>query len=42
MEWIKKIYSDTKFCVKCGGDEVTDFVKQREGVWQGSTVTLFV
>jgi hypothetical protein len=29
---IKKIYNDTKLCVMCGGDKVTDFVKQRRGV----------
>jgi hypothetical protein len=28
------MYDDTKFCVKCGGDEVTDFVEQRRGVRQ--------
>jgi hypothetical protein len=30
-----EMYSDTKVCVMCGGDEVTDFVKQRRGVRRG-------
>jgi hypothetical protein len=29
VESINKMYDDTKFCVKCGRDKVTDFVKQR-------------
>jgi hypothetical protein len=32
VECLKKMYDDTKFCVKCSGDEVTDFVKRRKGV----------
>jgi hypothetical protein len=32
VECIKKVCDDTKFCVKCGGNEVTDFVEQRRGV----------
>jgi hypothetical protein len=31
VKCIKKMYKDTKFCVMCGGDEVTDFVKHRRG-----------
>jgi hypothetical protein len=39
VECIKKIYDDTKFCVKCGGDEVTDFVQQIRGVRQGCSLS---
>jgi hypothetical protein len=35
VECVKEMYNDTKFCVKCGGDKVTDFVKQIRGVRQG-------
>jgi hypothetical protein len=34
VECIMKMYDDTKLCMKCGGDEVTDFVEQRRGVKQ--------
>jgi hypothetical protein len=30
VECIKKLYNNTKFCVECGGDEVTDFVKKKK------------
>jgi hypothetical protein len=30
------------FCVKCGGDEVTDFVKQRRGVRQGCSLSHYL
>jgi hypothetical protein len=39
VECIKKMYDDTKFCVKCGGNEVTDFVEQRRGVRQGCSLS---
>jgi hypothetical protein len=42
VECIKKMYADTKFCVKCGGDEVTDFVKQRRGVRQGCSLSPYL
>jgi hypothetical protein len=29
VECIKKMYEGIKFCVKCDGDNVTDFVEQR-------------
>jgi hypothetical protein len=29
------MYTDTKLCLKCNGDEVTDFVKQGRRVRQG-------
>jgi hypothetical protein len=35
VECIKKMYNCTKFCVKCGDDEVTDFVEQRRCIRQG-------
>jgi hypothetical protein len=34
LDCIKKMCSDTKFCVKCAGDKMTDFGKRR-GVRQG-------
>jgi hypothetical protein len=42
VECIKKMYDDTKFCVKCGGDEVTDFVKPRRGVRQGCSLSPYL
>jgi hypothetical protein len=39
VEYIKKMYDDTKFCVKCGGNEVTDFVEQRRRVRQGCSLS---
>jgi hypothetical protein len=42
VECIKKMYNDTKFCVKCGGDKVTDFVKERRGVRQGCSLSLYL
>jgi hypothetical protein len=39
MECIKKMFHDTKFCVKCGGDEVTDFIEERRGVRQGCSLS---
>jgi hypothetical protein len=32
VECIKKLYNNTKVCVKCGGNKETDFVEQRRGV----------
>jgi hypothetical protein len=36
---IKKMYNGTIFCVKCGGDEVIDFVEQRRDVRQGCSLS---
>jgi hypothetical protein len=27
VKCIKKLHNNTKFCMKCGGDEMTDFVE---------------
>jgi hypothetical protein len=42
VERIKKMYDDTKFCVKFSGDEVTDFVEQRRGVRQGCSLSPYL
>jgi hypothetical protein len=42
VECIKNMYDDTKFYVKCGGNEVTDFVEQRRGVRQGCSLTIYL
>jgi hypothetical protein len=42
VQCINKMYDYNKFCVKCGGDEVTDFVKQRRGVRQGCSLSLYL
>jgi hypothetical protein len=42
VECIKEIHDDTKLFVKCGGDEVTDFVKQRRGVRQGCRLSPYL
>jgi predicted nucleic acid-binding Zn ribbon protein len=34
VDCIKKMYGNTKFCVKYCGNKVTDFVEQRRGVRQ--------
>jgi hypothetical protein len=39
VECIKKMYDDTKFCVKCCGNEVTHFVEQRRSVRQGCSLS---
>jgi hypothetical protein len=36
------MHGDTKFCVKCGGDDVTDFVKQRKGIRQGCNLSPYL
>jgi hypothetical protein len=35
VKCIEEMYNRIKFCVKCGEDEVIDFIKQRRGVNQG-------
>jgi hypothetical protein len=35
----KIIYESIKYCVKYGGDNVTDFVEQRRGVRQGCSLS---
>jgi hypothetical protein len=35
VKCIRKMYNDTKLCVKCSGDQVTDFVKQGRGERKG-------
>jgi hypothetical protein len=42
VECIRIMYDDTNLCVKCGGDEVTDFVKQRRGVRQGCSLSPYL
>jgi hypothetical protein len=42
VECIKKMYDNTKFCVKCCGNEVTDFVEQRRGVRQGCSLSPYL
>jgi hypothetical protein len=42
VECIKKMYNDTKFCVKCGGNEVTDIVEQRRDVRQGCSLSPYL
>jgi hypothetical protein len=42
VERIKKMYDDTKFCVKCGGDVVTDLAGQRRGVRQGCSLNPYL
>jgi hypothetical protein len=41
VECIKKMYN-TKFCVKCGGHEVTDFLEQRRGIRQGCSLSPYL
>jgi hypothetical protein len=36
---IKKLYEGIKFCVKCDGDNVTDFVEHRREVRQGCSLS---
>jgi hypothetical protein len=42
VECIKKMYNDTKLCVKCSSNEVTDFVEQRRGVRQGCSLNPYL
>jgi hypothetical protein len=42
VECIKKMYNSTKFCMKCSGDQVTDFVKQGRGVRQGCNLSCYL
>jgi hypothetical protein len=39
MRCIKKLYEGIKFCVKCDGDKVTDFVEHRRAVRQGCSLS---
>jgi hypothetical protein len=42
VKCIKKMYDDTKFCVKCCGNEVTGFIEQRRGVSQGCSLSPYL
>jgi hypothetical protein len=42
VECIKKMYDNTKFCLKCGGNKVTDFVEQRRGVRWGCSLSPYL
>jgi hypothetical protein len=42
VKYIKETYEGIKFCVKCGEDEVTDFIEQRSGVRQGCSFSPYL
>jgi hypothetical protein len=42
VECIKRMYNDTKFCVKCSGNKMTDFVEQRRSVRQGCNLSPYL
>jgi hypothetical protein len=42
MKCIREMYDGIKFCVKCGEDEVTDFIEQKRGVRQGCSLSSYL
>jgi hypothetical protein len=42
MKYIKKMHVGVKFGVKCGNNEITDFVDQRKRVRQGCSLSPYL
>jgi hypothetical protein len=42
VKWISEMYDGIKICVKCGENEVTDFIEQTRRVGQGCSLSPYV
>jgi hypothetical protein len=42
VSYLSKLYEGSKFCVRCGDNEVSSFVTQTKGVRQGCSLSPYL